>query len=305
VSSDAELLEELSAYLDGELDAAERADVESLLGRSPRAREELTELAAVRSTLRGLPAVEPPFGFYERMLLDGTPAGGRDRAPAAASSTPGATPSSRRRPRPYAAWAGGAAAAAAVTVVLLGAVSEPVQPAAADPVAPPVERYLARHDEVSTTASPDAAEGDGFESFADAELAAMPDPYEAPEALGDGFRRTAAYHSDGRIMHFVYQQGDDAVSVYAQVGTPDWDAMPEQGSAVQLGDEDAWKMITGQDEVMVMRRGIVVYTVVGSVPEPEMVEVMQDLPDAEGDQSLPDRAQATAREVVVRFGLGG
>jgi hypothetical protein len=45
----------LSAYLDGELSAAERAEVERLLAASPAARQLLDELRAVSATLQALP----------------------------------------------------------------------------------------------------------------------------------------------------------------------------------------------------------------------------------------------------------
>ena len=46
----------LSAYLDGELTAAERAHVEQLLSTSPAARQSMDELRALSSTIRGLPS---------------------------------------------------------------------------------------------------------------------------------------------------------------------------------------------------------------------------------------------------------
>ncbi len=45
----------LSAYLDGELTAAEQAEVERLLASSPAARQLLDELRAVGATLQSLP----------------------------------------------------------------------------------------------------------------------------------------------------------------------------------------------------------------------------------------------------------
>src|SRR3990172_5606577 len=44
-----------SAYLDGELTAAEQADIERLLATSPAARQLLEELRALSSTLQSLP----------------------------------------------------------------------------------------------------------------------------------------------------------------------------------------------------------------------------------------------------------
>ncbi len=54
----------LSAYLDDELDAAERAAVEDLLARSPAWRDALAEVAWARGAVRGLPARDVPAGFW-------------------------------------------------------------------------------------------------------------------------------------------------------------------------------------------------------------------------------------------------
>jgi anti-sigma factor RsiW len=55
----------LSAYLDGELDPAERDAVESELASSAEWRAELAEVRAARDALRSLPEREPPPGFWD------------------------------------------------------------------------------------------------------------------------------------------------------------------------------------------------------------------------------------------------
>ena len=62
----------LSALLDGELDDGEAAAVRAWLADHPAGQHELENLRRIRAGLRDLPAVDPPFGFYERMLLDGS-----------------------------------------------------------------------------------------------------------------------------------------------------------------------------------------------------------------------------------------
>lgn len=57
----------LSALLDGQVSAEERATAEQWLARSPEARAEYEDLAAVRSALRGLPRPEPRPGFLESL----------------------------------------------------------------------------------------------------------------------------------------------------------------------------------------------------------------------------------------------
>ncbi len=58
----------LSAYLDGELDAAEHADVAGYLAESPEWRAERDAVAYARDTLRSLPVHEAPPGFWEGVL---------------------------------------------------------------------------------------------------------------------------------------------------------------------------------------------------------------------------------------------
>ena len=55
----------LSAYLDGELTDAERAEVEVQLEQSAEWRAELAEVRAARDALRGLPARDAPDGFWD------------------------------------------------------------------------------------------------------------------------------------------------------------------------------------------------------------------------------------------------
>jgi hypothetical protein len=54
------LLEELSAYLDGRLEGAEKAALEESLARDENLRRHLSELRTVRESLRALPPIKPP-----------------------------------------------------------------------------------------------------------------------------------------------------------------------------------------------------------------------------------------------------
>lgn len=58
----------LSALVDGELTPGEAAGVRAHLDTCPECRRELERIGEARTLVRDLPAVDPPFGFYERMV---------------------------------------------------------------------------------------------------------------------------------------------------------------------------------------------------------------------------------------------
>lgn len=108
-----DVAELLSALVDGEVTERERTDAEAWLARSEAARAEYADLTRVKAVLQGLPAVDAPAGFYERLL--------------------------RRRSRPSRSWSGSPAAlvasgvaTAAAWIVLGGA-------GAADRLVPPID----------------------------------------------------------------------------------------------------------------------------------------------------------------------
>ncbi len=79
---DPRLLEALSAYLDGKLTGAELAGLEEQLKRDESIRTQLSELRAVRDSLRSLPPLKPP----RALTLSPAQAGTRVRRPGAFSS---------------------------------------------------------------------------------------------------------------------------------------------------------------------------------------------------------------------------
>ena len=58
----------LSALLDGELTQREEEGVRAHLDECAACRRELQYISEARSFVRDLPPVDPPFGFFERML---------------------------------------------------------------------------------------------------------------------------------------------------------------------------------------------------------------------------------------------
>lgn len=115
----------LSAMLDGELSWAEEQVARAHLAACPECADELEAVGQARTWVRGLPPVDPPFGFYERMLRVAPRPVPRFAAP----------PSNLRRRAGAAAFG---AAAAAVTVLGIGSPSP-------RPVSPAVPRLVEAH----------------------------------------------------------------------------------------------------------------------------------------------------------------
>ena len=125
----------LSAHLDGELSAEESSRVEQHLAGCPACATELEATRTVRSRLRDAPAVDPPFGFLERVTLPS----GQARA--------------RRRHWQAAAWVVGVAAA---WVLVLGIAVAPQR----STVVPPVDETraaLAKPGLISTLHRPEGS----------------------------------------------------------------------------------------------------------------------------------------------------
>jgi anti-sigma factor RsiW len=103
----------LSGYLDGELTAAERIDVEAQLADSPELRTELEEVRMARDVVRALPQREAPAGFWDAVLAE---VGAAD---VDADADAVVVPIESRRRRVPVGWLAGAAAVAAAIIALV------------------------------------------------------------------------------------------------------------------------------------------------------------------------------------------
>jgi anti-sigma factor RsiW len=104
----------LSAYLDGELTDAERAEVDAQLASSADWRAELAEVRAARDALRGLPMREAPAGFWDAVHAHVVADDETDADDVVVPIT--AARSQRRRRR---AWIAASAAAVAAVVAIV------------------------------------------------------------------------------------------------------------------------------------------------------------------------------------------
>lgn len=122
----------LSAFLDGECTAAERASLEARLASSAELRAVLDDVRAARAAVRALPPRDAPPEFWARILAT-EPGTGADPAPVVDL----ATARRSRRPARWVAAVASAAAAAVIAAVVL--VPEP------ESVTPPVATFTDAH----------------------------------------------------------------------------------------------------------------------------------------------------------------
>ena len=274
------LFELLDAYVDGELTDGEQAQVAALLERSPEARGELADIERVRGLVRGLPEVEAPFGFYERL-----------RSPARTNRS-----SRRRRRAPGVIFAAvGAVAAAIVLVVAIAPVG--------DRLTPPVDDLSQRH---AMLASSTQEMPDGYAPIADDQLDSMA-PYEAPASMDHGYRRVAAYRAPEGV-HVVYRSDTGTVSVFEQRGRVQWDGLPSGGTRLQMDGDDAWTATmpaprsSASDDVIVLALDDLVVTVVGSAPHEDVVAVAEAVPSPPAP-SMTERVEDTCGWIAEGFGF--
>ncbi len=126
--------EMLSAYLDDELTATERAAVEARLGASSEWRAELEDVRAARAAVRNLPLREAPPGFWDAVRTHVEANTDDDAAPLAP-----VVPLAERRSVRRVAWLAVAAAAVAGLVVAVIAVPQRSE------VTPNVTAVVAQH----------------------------------------------------------------------------------------------------------------------------------------------------------------
>lgn len=283
-----ELPEYLSALLDGELSSDEQAQVEAWLAADPSARAELDELASVRSLLRGLPPVEPPSGFYERLLADPSmltasldhPAGPASSKTDLAMAEPAPVVSlaaaRHHRSRRRSVVLGAVVAVAAAVALVIGLAP------ATEKLAPPVDTFLARHEKMAAMPAGESAtlDADGFTPMAPDQMDSIPSEFVAPETMGS-YQRVSAYRHTSGAMHVMYSDGTHAVSIYEQPGHMDWSELPSGlGTTTSVDGTPAWAMASGDESMMVVEKGPMVYTVVGTAPSGEMTQMVETLPPA-------------------------
>lgn len=265
----AHLGDALSALVDDELDGGDLAAARRHLDECGDCRDELAATEAVALAVRGMPAVDPHFGFYERLLRPG-----------------GFATANRGRLRVGMAVAT-AAAVVAVVVGLAGDLS-------GSQVAPAVDDMVEVHQAGFVAPT-------GFEVMPADKVEDM--DMDMPTALDGGFELEAVYAGADDVMAIAYRSGDDSVSVFEQVGRLDTDALSDDMDDMDDVADDTWGVDLDGVHALVVDRDGLVYTLVSEAPLTVLVAMIADLPGGPSP-SLLQRARDAGTEVVWTVGLG-
>jgi hypothetical protein len=260
----------ISAYVDGQLSAAERAVVDTHLASCPGCRAELAATEQAKAWVTQLPPVEPPFGFYERMLHDGTVPSGR-------------------RPR----WVMrlGAVSLAATASVWFGIVGFGSLDANRPGGMPPLGSLFNLHAEAKP--APEPVDHTPTESQAAA--------FGLPRELTGDYELTELSEHD-RSEVAVYQAGDNVISVILTPGVVNVDRLPP-GTFIAVADGHQVFVVPwlGQT-LLVAQRGDSVVTIMG--PEPLAPAMTEQVDPPKPGRSLTDRVETAGRGLLQAFGLG-
>lgn len=274
--------ERASAYLDGELDAAERTRAEAHLAGCDSCSGALAGERSVRDAVRSLGPVTVPDGFFEGLLAAG-----------AADSGTGTVDLAERRRRRVRVGLAQLAATAAVWLVVLGGLSGTI--GGAD-VAPDVPTYVQAH--AAAASSLGASQGAAVPDIAAAADAQLPANLARQLIL-------VRVHSDGNMLQGLYRRGTTVVSVFVQPGDLDEADLPADAERVRLGSDVGYEMVRPEVVVLVVARGAAVYTVVAPVSTPAGA-LPEELPTRPAPApSVLDRFESAGRGLVDCFGLAG
>jgi hypothetical protein len=226
---------------------------------------ELEAVRAARAAVRSLPAVEPPAGFFERLLDVG--------APTEVDHGAGGVVVPMRRRRMAMAQAAVAVAAGLVLVVSFGG-------QAAQAVSPEVEGAMAQHTSALSAVSaglggPEVVGPSGSEP-PPTRLLGVSHPYVAPRELA-GYSLVGIFRAPAGVQ-LVYEKDGFGLSVFEQEGRLDAERLPGQGRWVRFGGDGGWAFDGGRGHALVAQRGALVVTLVGEESAPAVLAAAAALP---------------------------
>jgi len=258
----------LSAYADGELSPTERASIDDHLASCPVCQRELAATAEAKSWVASLPEVLPPFGFYERMLVD--PSGGR----------------ARRR-----AWASriGVVGLAATASIWLGVLALSGLDGRRPSGVPALNSLVTLHDQAPRTNPTD-------EKATQQQAAHLG----LPPAIGA--YELVSLFDRGREQQAVYLDGADALSIFLfQRYDIDQSRLPDGTEESVVDGRPVWLVPDETSPMLVTQIGPNAVVMIGGDAESAMAG---DVDPHTPGRSLGDRIEGAGEGLLQAFGLG-
>jgi len=268
---DGHLDDVISAYADGELSAVERAEADAHLSSCPTCQDELAATRQAKQWVSGLPAVPAPFGFYERLLLDG-----------------------RKPPNPHPRWPVrlGAISLAATASIWFGVIGLTGMGGSKPGVLPGLSSFVNRHlhmtapknEEPATPATQQEASSLGL-----------------PNELSGGYQLYRIIQQ-GPERWALYTDYATVISVFIEPAVIDPSDLPEGSERMHFDSGWAWLVPTQAGEAVLSQRGDWAVLVVGPVLGGP--SVAEDVRPGSTSDSIADRLQGAGRGIFEAFGLG-
>jgi hypothetical protein len=261
----------LSAYADGQLLAPEHAEVESHLAGCPTCRAELDATRQAKAWVSGLPEVLPPFGFYERIMLD--PSGPRERRARLATRV-------------------GAISLAATASIWFAVVGLSGLDTNRPGGLPALNSLISLHETETASASPQGATAEEVQQAAELGL--------RPEI--DGYQLTAV-NDLGEEHQVVYADDDQSMSIFVwQNYDIDESRLPIGTVGKVYGGHPVWVVPHDPEPLIVAQLGVNAYVFVG--PEPAAPGMAEGVEPAASSRSMLDGVKGAGEGLLEAFGLG-
>ncbi len=118
----------------------------------------------------------------------------------------------------------------------------------------------------------------------------------SPTGLPGGYRRVDAYRDKGAVQ-VLYSDGLYDLSVFEQQGALAASDVPKSGKQVKVGSSKGWIYAWAGGQVLLLRRGHTVYSLVSEAPVDQLMAAAKALPAA-GGSSLVTRLRRVCRNLV-------
>jgi anti-sigma factor RsiW len=273
----------LSAYLDGELEPEQRADVEGHVATCDACRRELAGVETARRLVRDLGDVEVPDGYFEGLL-----AGGVAALEAPRLARPSAV--DERRKRRFKFGVANLVATAAVWMLVIGLVNVGRN-----------DDSVAASDVIAQSASLLPSFGGRSPAPASPTERAEAASYRVPASLA-GTYHLAGFRVVAGQPQALYADGQRVLVMFVVPGQLDWHSLP-QPRPVQVNGDPAWAVSTDDADLVLVQRpeGVVVLAGPPTATGPDLAGGLD--PEVAVDDGILARLETACRNLLDTFGL--